>query len=154
VEMIKSRNKKGLLEYYLADQPKSTSKQKSRLEKYEQLDLNFHCKAQFPDEYDAMFHVVNESGGAKSGAAKKYQEDLKKRGRKSGVPDWHVMVPAHGYHGLYIELKREFKKDSSLPKPECEFLLMQQSRGYCCIVAYGFRAALIAIKDYLTDELN
>jgi hypothetical protein len=150
MQITKARNKKGLLEYSLADQPKSTSKQKSRLEKYEQIDLNAHCKIQFPNEYPMMWHTVNEggTGGAKYGA------ELKKYGRKSGVPDWIVMVPIGNHHGLYVELKRSFTKDSKPKKEQIEFLVSAENLGYCCIVAYGFRAALIAINDYLTGELN
>ena len=147
--ITKQLNKHGLLEYFNADQPKTTSKQKSRLEKYEQKDLNFHCRECFPEHYDSMFHVINESG--RSGSAQ-YGAELNARGRKSGVPDWHVMVPSGDCHGLYIELKREFKKDGRPSKSEINFMLRQQSLGYKCVIAYGFRAAIEAIKDYLTNS--
>ena len=151
MQITKTRNKKGLLEYYLADQPKTTSKQKSRLEKYEQKDLNFHCKHQFPEHYDSCFHIINESG--KSGSAQ-YGAELNARGRKSGVPDWFVMVPIGKHHGLIVELKREYKKDGRPTPAEISFMQRQESLGYKCIIAYGFRAALIAINDYLTDNID
>jgi hypothetical protein len=94
-----------------------------------------------------MFHVVNESGGKSS---KQYGDMLNRQGRKKGVPDWHVMIPRNDYHGLYVELKQA--STGSLSKEQKDFLLHQQSLGYKCVVAYGFRAALEAIKDYLSVD--
>ena len=64
------------------------------------------------------------------------------------------MIPIGKYHGLYVELKREFTKDGKPKKEQIEFLTNAENLGYCCIVAYGFRAALIAINDYLTDNID
>ncbi|WP_372943948.1 hypothetical protein [Shewanella sp.] len=132
-------NRAGLTVY------KPATGQPKRLESLEQQDLNSHCALLWPVEYQSMFHVVNE--GKSSG---NYNSILNRRGRKKGVPDWHVAVPSNGYHGLYVELKQA--NAGSASKEQKEFLLRQQDLGYKCVIAHGFRAALEAIKDYLTTD--
>lgn len=148
--IIKKPNRAGILEYYQDNQPPSKSKLRCPLEKHEQINLNSFCLHRWPVESEMMFHVQNESGASGSGH---YGAMLNKMGRKKGVPDWLVMIPSNGYHGLYIELKREFKKDSSLGKEQKKFLLHAQSIGYQCVIAYGYKAALEAIKDYFAESV-
>ena len=139
--------KDGITEYI--DSEANKSKVKSRHEDLEQKDLNNFCKKMFPEHYGSMFHVVNESGGKGSAF---YGSKLNEMGRKSGVPDWPVMVPSGGYHGLFLELKCARRRDSSVSKEQVEFMQRQQSLGYKCVIAFGFRCALKAIKDYLTGD--
>lgn len=138
MKVIISKNRTGITTY------KSATKQPKRLESLEQQDLNSHCALLWPAEYQSMFHVVNEVK-----ASKHYGGILNRRSRKKGVPDWHVAVPIGVYHGLYVELKQAHA--GSLKAEQKTFLLRQQSLGYKCVVAYGFRAALEAIKDYLNN---
>jgi hypothetical protein len=143
--MIKSeRNKSGVLCYW--DDVLNASKVKSPKEPPEQKNLNSHCSKLWPDLSKMMWHVINESGG--SGDAQ-YGSSLNRLGRKKGVPDWHVMIPSNGYHGLYVELKRSRKVDSSTSKEQKDFLLMAESLGYKCVIAYGYKAALKSIEKYL-----
>jgi len=135
-----SKNRAGIITY------KPAEKQPKRLEALEQQDLNSHCALLWPVEYKSMFAVANESGGSGS---KRYGAALNRRGRKKGVPDWHVMIPTNDYHGLYVELKQAHA--GSVSKEQKAFLIRQQELGYKCVVAYGFRAALEAIKDYLNN---
>lgn len=53
-------------------------------------------------ELRLMYHIPN--GGARSKAT---AGRLKAEGVKAGVPDICLPVSRDGYHGLYIELKRE-----------------------------------------------
>ena len=138
MKVIISKNRAGITTY------KPAANQPKRLESLEQQDLNSHCALLWPDEYQSMFHVVNEVK-----ASKHYGGILNRRGRKKGVPDWHVAIPTNDYHGLYVELKQSHA--GSLKAEQKTFLLQQQSLGYKCVVAYGFRAALEAIKDYLNN---
>ena len=94
--IIIKQNRSGILCYW--DDELNASKKKSRLEKHEQKDLNAFCNKLWPELSKFMFHVVNESGG--KGSAQ-YGSELKQMGRKSGIPDWLVMVPMGGYHGLF-----------------------------------------------------
>jgi len=146
--IIKKRNRSGILCYW--DDVLNASNMKSRKEKCEQIDLNSACSVRFPEEYSMMFHVVNEggTGGAQYGA------DLKKYGRKKGVSDWITMVPSCGSHGLVLELKRSRKADSEIKPEQKTFLLNCQARGYISIVAYGYQAALEAIRDYFSNKIK
>jgi hypothetical protein len=147
--ILSARNKSGILTYW--DEQLNACKVKSPKENPEQVNLNSHCSSRWPDLSKMMWHVVNESG---SSGDSRYGGELKKRGRKKGVPDWHVMVPSNGYHGLYIELKRSRKKDATpISKDQREFLLLAESLGYQCIVAYGYKAALQAIEDYFDNNI-
>lgn len=145
--IINKRNRSGILCYW--DDVLNASKVKSPKEESEQKQLNSHCSVKWPDLAPMMYHVGNESGG--SGSAQ-YGANLNRMGRKKGVPDWPVMVPSGGYHGLYIELKRSRKVDSSTSKEQKQFLLSAESLGYKCVIAYGFKAALKAIEDYFTNN--
>jgi hypothetical protein len=140
--IIKKRNKHNLLCYW--DDIANASKVKSRLEKCEQIDLNHFCAKLFPIQYEMMWHTVGEG---KRDAF--YGAMLKRRGKKDGVPDWLVMIPVNGKPGLFLELKRSRKTDSSIPKGEREFLLNAEKWGYVCVIAYGYKPALQAIEDYL-----
>lgn len=145
MSIVSSRSKSGLLCYW--DESANAKKTKSRLEKCEQQDLNMFCTKKWPEHQSMMFHVVNE-GGTGGG---QYGADLKKYGRKKGVPDWLVMIPNGRYHGLYVELKRSRKQDSSISKESREFLLLAESLGYICVIAYGYKPALSAIEEYLNN---
>jgi hypothetical protein len=140
--IVNARNKAGVMCYW--DDQANASKVKSRLEKCEQVDLNHFCAKLYPDEYEMMWHTVGEG---KRDAF--YGAMLKRRGKKDGVPDWLVMIPTNGKPGMFLELKRSRKADSSIPKEEREFLLTAEKWGYTCIVAYGYLPALEAIKKYL-----
>lgn len=142
-----NQRKDGITEYI--DDVENKSQVKSRKEHLEQIDLNNFCAKLFPEHYGSMYHVVNESGGKGSAF---YGAKLNEMGRKSGVPDWPVMVPSKGYHGLYVELKRTRRRDSTVSKEQVKFMQRQQALGYKCVFAFGYRCALQAIKDYLTDE--
>ena len=133
-----SKNRAGIITY------KPAEKQPKRLEALEQQDLNSHCELLWPEEYESMFHVINEIR-----ANKHFGDLLNRRGRKKGIPDWHVAIPVGAYHGLYVELKQAHA--GTLKAEQKAFLIRQQELGYKCVVAYGFRAALEAIKDYLDN---
>lgn len=134
-------NRAGITCYRLIDRPA-----KSRKEELEQIDLNFHCQREFSEHYDSMWHTVNESGAYGS---KLYGDKLNRMGRKSGVCDWIVAVPAGEYHGLFIELKKVGKDASGVRKAQKYFIERQSNLGYKCVVAYGYKSAMQAIRDYL-----
>lgn len=143
--MIKSaRNRSGLLCYW--DDVLNAKKVKSPLEKVEQKQLNAKASFLWPDIEKMFFHVVNESGNS---GDQRYGAELNRMGRKKGVPDWLVMVPKKGFYGLYIELKRSRKEDSSISKESREFLLQAESLGYKCAVAYGYLSAIEIMREYL-----
>lgn len=70
---------------------------------------------------------------------------LKKEGVKRGILDITVAVPAQGFHGLYIEMKRP----GNHPTPEQEEMIaLLQWQGYKTAVCYDAQEAQDVISEY------
>jgi hypothetical protein len=77
----------------------------------------------------------------------------------SGFPDLVIYEPRHGYHGLFVELKREgeriIKKDGSAATPHIseQFKMLRAlvDRGYYAHMCVGFDMAREIIDNYLKD---
>jgi hypothetical protein len=77
---------------------------------------------------------------------------LKAQGARAGVPDLCLPVARHGFHGLYIEMKRPIVKGEPKPtvSPEQKYWIEQlRFHGYKAEVCYGWSDAQQVIKDYL-----
>lgn len=89
-----------------------------------------------------LYHIPN--GGKRCAAT---AGRLKAEGVKSGVPDLCLPVPRGGYHGLYIEMKRERGGGTSENQDIwLEFLARQ---GYAAAVCNGWEAASKTLLEYL-----
>lgn len=75
---------------------------------------------------------------------------LKAEGVKPGVPDIFLPVARGGYHGMYIELKREKGGRVSVVQQICLEALKKQ--GYRCAVCHGWESARTEIEQYLRSE--
>lgn len=82
-------------------------------------------------------------------------------GNSASWPDMFIAHPAKGYHGLFLELKREgatiFKKNGELVanehvREQAATLEKLRGRGYAAEFAVGFEAAKKQIDDYLENE--
>jgi hypothetical protein len=73
----------------------------------------------------------------------------KRTGRKAGVPDLCLPVPANGYHGLYIELKRTGGTPCDVKPEQSRWLAALNGHGYRAVVAYGWEDAMNYIQQYL-----
>ena len=86
-------------------------------------------------------HIPNE--GKRSAA---YAAQMRRMGLAKGFPDLFIPVPASGFHGLFIELKRDRKsKPTEQQKAWVEYL---NSVGYRAAVCHGADAAIEEIKNY------
>lgn len=94
-------------------------------------------------ELRLLYHVPNGGSRHKAEAAR-----LKAAGVKSGVPDICLPVPRAGYHGLYIELKRQ--KGGRISPEQTEWIAALIKQGYCAAVCRGWEAAREEILRYLT----
>lgn len=93
----------------------------------------------------AWLHAIPNAGaGAQRGQAGK----MKAEGVKSGVPDLCLPVPACGYHGAYIELKRQ--KGGRLSPEQALWREHLRVAGYAHLVAAGWEAA----RDFLIEYLE
>lgn len=89
-----------------------------------------------------LYHIPN--GGKRSITTAKR---LKAEGVKPGVPDIHLPVARKGYHGLYIELKRQV--GNSTTETQDNWLEALNAEGYLAIVCRGWEEASKRILEYL-----
>jgi len=72
---------------------------------------------------------------------------MKRAGHRKGVLDIVWPIARHGYHGLYIELKRRKSgRLSAAQKEEIEFL---RAEGYCAGEVRGWEEAAKFIMKYI-----
>lgn len=77
-------------------------------------------------------------------------------GLRAGVPDIFLPYPCGGFCGLFIELKRPYKKGASKPKiseAQLEFLDYLNKVGYLARVCYGAEEAIDLIENYIKQGL-
>lgn len=72
---------------------------------------------------------------------------MKAEGVRAGVPDLFLAVPAFGYNGLFIELKKP--KGGRVSDSQTEFISELSEQGYRVTVCHGFIEAKQAIENYL-----
>lgn len=72
---------------------------------------------------------------------------MKKAGMKSGIPDLCLPVARGGFHGLYVEMKRQKGGRVDPDQEVCHAFL--RDAGYRVDVCRGWEAAKAAILDYL-----
>ena len=72
---------------------------------------------------------------------------LKAQGVKSGVPDMCLPVSRGGYHGLYIELKRQ--KGGVVSETQKSWITALAEQGYKAVVCRGADEAIEQIRGYL-----
>ena len=72
---------------------------------------------------------------------------LKAEGVKKGVPDLCLPVPRGGFHGLYIEMKRQ--KKSQISPEQIAWLKALQEQGYRAEMCLGAAAAWEVIQEYM-----
>lgn len=71
---------------------------------------------------------------------------LKLEGVSPGVPDLFIPVPANGFHGLFIEMKRQ--KGGSVSEGQKKWLALLNASHYKAVVCKGCDAAIACWLDY------
>jgi hypothetical protein len=95
----------------------------------------------FPEAARLLIHVPN--GGYRNATEAKR---LMAEGVVAGVADLVLFVPRHGFHALFIELKVDKNKQSTLQK-EWERVVKEQ--GYDYRVVYTLEQFINLINAYL-----
>lgn len=91
-----------------------------------------------------LIHIANErKTSPRQGAY------LKAQGVRAGVPDLLLAIPAGGYNGLWLELKRS--KGGRVTEAQAEMHKLLKSQGYAVHVCHGAREAVGVIVDYLKN---
>lgn len=93
-------------------------------------------------ELALLFHIPNGGSRNKVEAA-----HLKRLGVKKGVPDLFLPVARKGYHGLFIEMKRE--RGSYASEEQMIWLTNLRLEGYMAMVCRGYEHARNVIEEYL-----
>lgn len=76
--------------------------------------------------------------------------NLKAQGVKAGVPDMFLPVARGGYHGLWIELKRQ--RGGRASTEQLDWLAALTEQGYRASICNGWDEARRLIERYLDDE--
>ena len=93
-----------------------------------------------------MYHIPN--GGRRDAIT---GARLKAEGVVAGVPDIFLAVPRQGFHGLYVELKRQ--KGGRLESSQEDIIARLRQAGYRVEVCKGWWEAREVIENYLTGEI-
>lgn len=91
-----------------------------------------------------IIHIPNEGKRTVAYAAK-----MKAIGLRKGFPDLFIPKALKGYHGLFIELKRD--KHSYPTKEQLEWICHLNKSGYKATVCYGATAAIREIQEYFKE---
>lgn len=108
------------------------------------MDWAYRASGKWP-ELGLLFHVPN--GGSRNEIE---AMRLKRQGVKAGVPDLCLPVARAGYHGLYIELKRQ--QGGHVSVNQKAWLNALTDQGYRAVVCCGWEAAKDEIERYLEGE--
>lgn len=91
-----------------------------------------------------IYHIPNGGYRNKLEAIK-----FEREGVRSGVSDYHLPYPAHGYNGLWIEMKRKKKNISNITDNQKEWLRKMRDLGFAIGIAYGADEAILLCENYL-----
>lgn len=96
-------------------------------------------------ELASMYHIPNGGSRNKAEAAR-----LKMQGVRAGVPDVCLPVARGGYHGLYIELKRQ--RGGIVSDVQKQWLEALRKAGYCAEICRGWDEAREVIETYMKGK--
>ena len=83
--------------------------------------------------------------------------NLKRQGVRKGVSDLFLAYPCNGFHGLWIELKREKGSNHAkgvVKKEQKLWLENMLAVGYEAKICYGWLSAKHEILNYLNENIK
>lgn len=92
-----------------------------------------------------VVHIPNESKRSPSYGAK-----MKRIGLRKGFPDLLFPMPRKGYHGLFIELKRD--RTCRPTKEQLWWIDYLNKQGYHATVCYGADEAIREMEKYFGEK--
>lgn len=98
-------------------------------------------------ELALMYHIPNGGSRNRIEAAR-----LKGQGVKPGIPDIFLPVSRGGYHGMYVEMKRQ--KGGTLSDDQKKVIGQLRDQGYFVEVCKGFGQAVEAIEAYMEGRYS
>lgn len=89
-----------------------------------------------------LLHIANETIGGRSRVLRNVALGVRK-----GVPDLLLPIPMHGYHGLWIEMKRA---DGGTPsKAQTAWITALNQMGHKAVLCHGAREAIAELARYM-----
>ena len=96
----------------------------------------------FWPELRLLHHIPN--GGSRNPIEGR---NFKMQGVKAGIPDIFLPCARHGYHGLYIEMKR--RKGGRVSVDQKRMMMALAAERYKVAVCHGWEEAKEAITEYM-----
>lgn len=90
-----------------------------------------------------LFHIQNEGTWSK-----RRGQRGKALGIRRGVPDLFLPIPAGGYHGLWIEMKRTGGRMSDVRREQRVWIDNLRRMGYRAEVCFGAKDAIGVLTEY------
>lgn len=100
-----------------------------------------------PNIGNYLFHIPNE--GERNEWERKKQHD---QGLRSGIPDYMLAIPASGYNGLFIEMKRSGTQNHARRESQQAWIDKLNHIGYRAVFCHGADEAIKQVKDYLNGQ--
>jgi len=94
----------------------------------------------------ALLYAIPNGARVSWSQAKK----LKREGMQAGVPDLCLPVARNGYHGLYVEMKRQKRARSNMSQARWQDMLRAQ--GHAVRVCKGAQDAITTIFAYISES--
>lgn len=88
-----------------------------------------------------LFHIPNETTGGQGWINRNHQ-----LGCKKGVPDLMLPIPAGGYHGMFIEMKRPGGRLDGIQR---RWLAALNELGFYAVCCKGWEEARDEIQRYM-----
>ena len=88
------------------------------------------------------------SGGIKSRA--RQMNSLKAEGLRSGILDLMIPIASNGYHGMFIEMKRQ--EGGKVSEEQKAWIKLLNENGYRAVVCKGAKAAISEIEIYMEEK--
>ena len=104
---------------------------------------------EFKGRLVASANGAHLAGNTKQRAMK--MNKMKSEGFSSGFPDLHLPIPRGGYHGLFIEMKRE--KGGVLSAEQKDWIYFLNTQGHAANVCRGAFEAIESITRYMESVL-
>lgn len=89
-----------------------------------------------------LLHIANETIGGRNRVLRNVALGVRK-----GVPDLLLPIPMHGFHGLWIEMKRA---DGGTPsKAQVAWITALNQMGHKAVLCHGAREAIAELTQYM-----
>lgn len=98
-------------------------------------------------EYCELMHIVAVHIPNESKRSETYGAKMKRMGLRKGFPDLFIPTAKQGFHGLFIELKRD--RHSRVSAEQKAWIVYLNEHGYRSTICYGADEAINEIKNYM-----